>query len=59
MNLTENNIVTYRVVYAGNVLLETASKPVADQFVAGLNKDVQEQVRIVPVTDAGLQVLLG
>jgi hypothetical protein len=59
MNLTETQDIRYRVVCEGNVLLESVSKTVAEQFVSTLNRGVQERVQIVPITDQGLQVLLG
>lgn len=59
MNLAENETIQYRVVYEGNVLLESVPRTVAEQFVSTLTKNVQENVAIVPVTQDGLQVLLG
>lgn len=59
MNLSEHEIIKYRVVYAGNVLLESVPRAVAEQFIANLAKNVQENAQIVPVTDNGQQVLLG
>lgn len=59
MNLTENEIINYRVVHNGSVLLESVPRMVAENFVSTLAKDVQENVNIVPVTQDGLQVLLG
>ncbi len=59
MNLTEHESIKYRVIYEGNVLLESVPRSVAEQFVATLSRGVQENVAIVPVTDDGLQVLLG
>lgn len=59
MNLTEHESIKYRVIYEDNVLLESVSRSVAEQFVATLSRGVQENVAIVPVTDDGLQVLLG
>lgn len=59
MNLAENETISYRVVYESNVLLESVPRSVAEQFVATLSKNVQENVAIIPVTNDGLQVLLG
>jgi hypothetical protein len=59
MNLKENETVTFRVVYAGSILLESVPKSVAETFVSKLSRGVQESVEIVPVTEDGLQVLLG
>ena len=59
MNLTEHETINYRVIYEGNVLLESVPRSVAEQFVATLSRGVQENVTIVPVTNDGLQVLLG
>ncbi len=59
MNLTEHESIKYRVIYEGNVLLESVPRSVAEHFVATLSRGVQENVAIVPVTDDGLQVLLG
>lgn len=59
MNLTEHESIKYRVIYEDNVLLESVSRSVAEQFVATLSRGVQENVAIVPVTNDGLQVLLG
>lgn len=59
MNLTEHESIKYRVIYEGNVLLESVPRSVAEQFVATLSRGVQENVTIVPVTNDGLQVLLG
>ena len=59
MNLQENETIRYRAVYSGNVLMESTSKAVIEQFVGTLSKQVQESVQIVPVTETGSQVLLG
>lgn len=59
MNLTEHETISYRVIYEGNVLLESVPRSVAEQFVSTLSRGVQENVAIVPVTNDGLQVLLG
>ena len=59
MNLTEHESIKYRVIYEGNVLLESVPRSVAETFVASLSRNVQENVAIVPVTNDGLQVLLG
>lgn len=59
MNLTETQEIRYRVVCDHNVLLEAVPKLVAEQFVSTLSRGVQERVVIVPITDEGLQVLLG
>lgn len=57
--LTEDETIRYRVVYDGNVLLESATRSVAENFVSTLTRNVQESVQIVPVTNDGMQVLLG
>jgi hypothetical protein len=57
--LQENETVRYRVMCGENVLLESTSKHVAENFIATLSKSTQEQVLIIPVTADGLQVLLG
>lgn len=59
MNLNETEIIKYRVKYNGNVLLEAVSRTAAEQFVSGLDKNVQETVEIVPITNDGSQILLG
>lgn len=59
MNLTENEIINYRVVHNGSTLLESVPRTIAENFVSTLAKDIQENVSIVPVTQDGLQVLLG
>jgi hypothetical protein len=59
MKLNENVNIKYRVVYNNNTLLESVPKSVADNFVSTLAKNVQENVSIIPITDDGLQVLLG
>lgn len=57
--LSENETIRYKVVYEGNVLLASVPKSVAESFIATLGKTIQESVEIIPVTDDGLQVLLG
>lgn len=59
MQLTENEVVKYRVVHNGSILLESVPKLVAEQFVGSLAKTIQETVEIVPVTSDGMQILLG
>ena len=59
MQLTENEVVKYRVIHNGSILLESVPKLVAEQFVASLAKTIQETVEIVPVTSDGMQILLG
>ena len=59
MHINENGGVSYRVVCDGNVLLDSVTKFVAEQFVATLNTNTKEKVEIQPVTEDGLQVLLG
>ena len=57
--LVENENISYSVVHRGAVLLESVPKVVALNFVSTLTRDVQEHTDIVPVTQDGLQVLLG
>lgn len=57
--INEHTMVEYKVVYEGNVLLEHVSKMVAENYIAGLPKQVKESVKLIPITNDGLQVLLG
>ena len=57
--LQENETISYKVIYGDKVLLDSVPKSVAEQFVSTLGKSVQEAVQIIPVTNDGLQVLLG
>lgn len=59
MNLTENETLKYNVKIGDKVLLETFSKATAEQFISTLTGDAQSKAVIVPVTQDGLQVLLG
>lgn len=59
MKLQENETIRYKVVYGDKTLLDSVPKSVAEQFVSTLGKNVQESVVIIPVTEDGLQVLLG
>lgn len=59
MYINENEVVTYRVVCDGNILLDSVTRFVAEQFVSTLNTNTKESVEIQPVTRDGLQVLLG
>jgi len=57
--INENQQIKFRVVCSGNVLLETVSRSVAEQFVSTLTESTQKNVQIVPLTNSGAQVLLG
>lgn len=59
MHINENEVISYRVVCEGSVLLDSVPKSVAEQFVSTLNTNTKEKVEIQPVTQDGLQVLLG
>ncbi len=57
--LSENETIRYKVVYDGKILLDSVPKSVAENFIGTLDKTIQESVNIIPVTEDGLQVLLG
>ena len=44
MHINENEVVSYRVVCDGNVLLDSVTKFVAERFVATLNTNTKEKV---------------
>lgn len=58
--LTDNeNKVKYQVVVAGTVLAERGTMQLAENFVAQLTTEQQDNARIVPVTQEGKQILFG
>lgn len=57
--INETETITYRVVHGKDILLESVSKTIAENFVSKLDKTVQEKAQILPVTGDGKQILLG
>lgn len=57
--LKEETKIKYRVICLGNVLLDNVTMRVAENFISTLTESTQEQAKIVPITEDGLQVLLG
>ena len=58
--IIDNQELKYRVVDSkGKVLREAVVRSVAERFIEGLDEDAQSDVRLVPITPTGDQVLFG
>ena len=58
--IIDNQELKYRVVDAkGKVLREGLVRSVAERFIESLDEDMQDGVKLVPITASGDQVLFG
>jgi hypothetical protein len=57
--INETATIKYQVKLGNQVLTESHSRPVVEQFITTLSEEQRQKAVIVPVTEAGQQVLFG
>jgi hypothetical protein len=55
--ILESESIKYKVTLNGQTLTEAQSKNLAENFVSTLTAEQQKNVKIVPITESGQQLL--